>query len=193
MARIAIFASGNGSNFEAIAANFINDSENEVKLLICDKEKAFVLERAKKFNVSYELIKYQKDERELAENKIIKIVNKNNIDVIFLAGYMKILSPFLLKNISIPIINIHPSILPKYKGINAIEKAFESNDKEIGITIHYVVEEVDSGEIILQEKIPLDREKGLDFIEQEVHQLEHKWYPVIAKKICDKLNLDKKK
>ncbi len=193
MARIAIFASGNGSNFEAIAANFINDSENEVKLLICDKEKAFVLERAKKFNVSYELIKYQKDERELAENKIIKIVNKNNIDVIFLAGYMKILSPFLLKNISIPIINIHPSILPKYKGINAIEKAFESNDKEIGITIHYVVEEVDSGEIILQEKIPLVREKGLDFIEQEVHQLEHKWYPVIAKKICDKLNLDKKK
>lgn len=188
MAKIAIFASGNGSNFEAIARKFINDPENKIEILICNNEKAFVLERAKKLNIPYELVIYQKDKREQAEAEIVEIIKNYKIDIIFLAGYMKILGSYLLKNINIPIINIHPSILPKYKGVNAIEKAFNSEDDEIGISIHYVVEEVDSGEIILQKKIPLNREKGLDFVEQEVHKLEHNWYPIVAKNLCDKIN-----
>ena len=188
MAKVAIFASGNGSNFEAIVEKFINDSENKVELLICNNENAYVLERAKKFKVTYELVKYKKDKREEAELDIIKLIQKYNIDVIFLAGYMKIFTSFFFNNINIPVINIHPSILPKYKGINSIEKAFYSDDKEIGISIHYAVEEVDSGEMLLQKKIPLEREKGLDYVENEVHKLEHEWYPIVAKDICDKLN-----
>ncbi len=188
MARIIICASGNGSNFEAIINSFKNDPDNKVVLLICNNENAFVLERAKKLGIPYKLVKYQKDNRESAEAEIIRIIEENKIDIVFLAGYMKILTPYFFKNISIPVINIHPSILPKYKGVNAIEQAFQSDDKEIGITIHSVVEEVDSGDIILQKIIPLNREKGLDIVEQEVHQLEHKWFPIVAKEICDKIN-----
>lgn len=191
MARMVMCASGNGSNFEAITNSFKNDPENEVVLLICNNENAYVLERAKRLGIPYKLVKYQKDNRESAEAEILKIINKNKIDVVFLAGYMKILTSFFFKNISIPMINIHPSILPKYKGVNSIEQAFQSNDKEIGITIHYVVEEVDAGDIILQKIIPLNREKGLDFVEQEIHKLEHKWYPIVAKEICDKINKKK--
>lgn len=188
MARIVICASGNGSNFEAITNSFKNDPNNKVVLLICNNEKAFAIERAKRLGISYKLVKYQKDDRESAEAEILNTIKENKIDVVFLAGYMKILTSYFFKNISIPVINIHPSILPKYKGVNAIEQAFHSDDKEIGITIHYVVEEVDAGDIILQKIIPLSREKGFDFIEEEVHKLEHKWYPIIAKEICDKIN-----
>ena len=188
MAKIAIFASGNGSNFEAIAKKFINDTDNNIEILICNNQNAFVLERANKLGIPYEIVIYQKEKRENAEAKIIKIIEKYKIDVIFLAGYMKILTPYFIKNVNIPIINIHPSILPKHKGVNAIEKAFNSGDNEIGISIHYVVKEVDSGEIILQKKIPLDREKGLEYVEEEVHKLEHNWYPIVAKEICDKIN-----
>lgn len=101
---------------------------------------------------------------------------------------MKILSADFIKKAGIPIINIHPSLLPKYKGVSAIEQAFNSNDGEIGISIHYVTEMVDSGEIILQKKIRLDREKGLEFVENEIHKLEHQWYPIATKNICNNLN-----
>ena len=189
MARIAIFASGNGSNFESLVNNFINDKNNNVALLICDNENAFVLERARRLKISYELVKYIKNEKVSSEQKIIEILFKYKIDVIFLAGFMRILSPYMINKFNKPIINIHPSILPKYKGMAAIEQAYNSNDKEIGITIHYVNEEVDSGEIIIQKTIPLNREKGIDFIENEIHELEHEWYPIAAKQICDSINI----
>ena len=188
MARIAIFASGNGSNFESLVNSFSNDVENKVIILICDNANAFVLQRAKRLEIPFELIKYIKNEKEKTEQRISEILTENKIDVAFLAGYMRILSLFLLSKLKIPVINIHPSILPKFKGVNAIEQAFNSQEKEIGITIHYVIEEVDNGEIILQKSIPLQREKGIEFVEQEVHNLEHKWYPIVAKQICDGIN-----
>ena len=191
MARIAIFASGNGSNFEVLADSFNGDINNKIELLICNNEDAFAIDRAKRLGIRYEIVKYEKNRRDEAENKILSILKKNNIDVVFLAGFMKILGEEFLKNAGIPVINIHPSILPKYKGTHAIERAFESDDTEIGITIHYVNEKVDSGEIILQKKISLAREKGLDRVEADVHKLEHKWYPVAAKEICEKLNKSK--
>lgn len=194
MARMIICASGNGSNFEAITKSFMNDPENKIVLLICNNEKAFAIDRAKKYGIPYKLVKYQKGEgRESVEAEILKAIKENKTDVVFLAGYMKIFTTYFFKNIFIPVVNIHPSILPKYKGVNAIEQAFQSNDKEIGITIHYVVEEVDAGEIILQKIIPLNKKKGLDFIEKEIHKLEHKWYPIAAKEICDKINKQQNK
>ncbi len=188
MARIAIFASGNGSNFESLVKYFSNDKINKVTILICNKKNAFVIERAKRLDIPYEYVKYVKGDIQDAEEKIFGILKKNKINVIFLAGFMKILTAKFLQVVSIPIINIHPSLLPKYKGVDAIEKAFNSSATKIGITIHYVSEKVDSGEIILQKSIPINRDNGLKFIEQEVHKIEHHWYPIVAKKICDKIN-----
>jgi len=191
MARIAVFASGNGTNFEALAEKFLNDKENQIVLLICDKEKAFVLERAKKFNIKYELVKYDKNDRLKAEKDIINLIKKYEIEIIFLAGFMRILTSIILNEIKIPIINIHPSILPAHKGVGAIEKAYNEGDAETGISIHYVNEELDGGELILQKRIPLSKDKDLEYVENEVHKLEHKWYPFVAKELCDKLNKSK--
>ncbi len=188
MARIAIFASGNGSNFEALTNSFLNDHKNKVVLLLYDRKDAYVVKRAEKYNVKSEYINYFKMGKEKAEEQIIKTLKDNNIDIVFLAGFMRILSPYFIKEAKIPIINIHPSLLPKYKGTHAIERVFESNDKESGITIHYVNEELDSGEIIIQKAIPIEREKGLKYFETQIHQLEHKWYPIVAKELCDRIN-----
>ena len=190
MAKIAIFASGNGSNFEALANFFLNDRENKITLLIYDRKEAYVVKRAEKYNIKSYYINYFKLGKELAEKEIIKIIKDNEIDLILLAGFMRILSPEFIKEIKIPIVNIHPSLLPKYKGTHAIERAYNSGDTESGITIHYVNEELDSGEIILQKAIPIEKDKGLSYFENEIHKLEHFWYPIVAKNICDKININ---
>lgn len=193
MANIAIFASGNGSNFEAIAEYLRNNKKHRVVLLIYDRKDAYVVKRAEKYNIPTFYINYFKMGKDLGEKEIIKIIKENKIDIIFLAGFMRILSSYFINEIKIPIVNIHPSLLPKYKGTHAIQRAYNSEDKESGITIHYVNEELDSGEIIIQKSIPIDREKSLDEFENEIHKLEHKWYPRIVEELCDKIENDNRR
>jgi phosphoribosylglycinamide formyltransferase 1 len=188
MTKIAVYASGNGSNFQAIAEHFKNDEDGRIKLLVCNVKEAYVVQRAKQMNIPVHIIEYIKDDRVNAEKKMIEIMKNYQIDVIVLAGFMKIFTPYFINNITVPIINIHPSLLPKYKGTHAIKKAFDAGDQEIGITIHYVNEEVDNGEIILQKRIPLKKEWSLEVTEENVHQLEHRWYPEAIKEICKKSN-----
>jgi phosphoribosylglycinamide formyltransferase-1 len=190
--KIAIFASGNGSNFEALAKHFEklnsyneNNYKYKIEVLVYDKKDAFVVNRADKFNIESKYVDYSFG-KENGENQIIEILKNKNIDIVFLAGFMRILSKKIIDT-NIPIINIHPSLLPKYRGINSIERAYNSNDKEIGVTIHYVNERVDEGEIIVQESIELDKSKSLDEIENEVHKIEHKIYPIIAEKLCNEI------
>lgn len=187
MARIAVFASGSGSNFEALFEEFKNDQNHNIVLLICDRKNAYVLERARKKVVKFELVNYVKNSKKDVENHILNILNENKIDIIFPAGFMRVLSEEFIEKAPAPLINIHPSILPKFKGVEAIKRAYESTDDKTGISIHYVNKEVDGGELILQKEIIIDRNKGLDFLEKEIHQLEHKWYPKVAKDLCDKL------
>lgn len=191
MANVAIFASGNGSNFEVLAEAFKADNNNSVTLLICNRKKAFVIERAEKFAVETRLVNYPRDGEAGAEADIIKYLKEFKIDIVFLAGYMKILSKSLLEETGIPFINIHPSLLPNFKGAHAIEQAFNSTDSESGISIHYVNEEMDGGEIIFQKAIPVEREKGIEQFETEVHKLEHEYYPIIARDLCEEINRSK--
>ncbi|HOJ63714.1 MAG TPA: phosphoribosylglycinamide formyltransferase [Spirochaetota bacterium] len=193
MANIAIFASGNGSNFEAIAESLVKDKRHTIVLLIYDRKDAYVVKRAEKYNIKSHYVNYFKHGKENAEKEILKNIQENKVDVIFLAGFMRILSPYFIQEVKIPIINIHPSLLPKYKGTHAIERAYNSEDKESGITIHYVNEELDSGEIIIQKSIPIDRTKDLLSFENEIHKLEHFWYPKVVKELCDKIDNDNKR
>lgn len=193
MARIAIFASGNGSNFEVLAQHFEGSSDSDIVLMVCDRQKARVRERARRFNIPELLVNYVKEDPVTVEERILGALQASAIDVIFLAGYMRIFNGGFLKKLTIPMINIHPSLLPKYKGINSIARAFEAGDKEIGITIHHVVEEIDSGTVILQKSVKLEQKKGLEYVENEVHKLEHIWYPRVARQICDEINANIKK
>ncbi len=185
MVHIAIFASGNGSNFEALAKHFENSSNFKIDVLIYDRKEAFAVKRAEKFGIESTYVDYSAG-KELAEDYIIGILKRKDIDIVFLAGFMRILSKKVI-DIGIPIVNIHPSLLPKYKGTHSIERGYNSDDEYIGVTIHYVNEGVDEGEIIVQESIPLDKNKTLAEVEDEIHKLEHKLYCSTADMLCNKL------
>lgn len=178
MINLAVFASGNGTNFEAIA-QACQDGQipAEVKILICDKPKAYVLERAKKYNILTKVIKL-KDyaSKEEYETQICACLAPLNIDLICLAGYMKFCGPTLLNAYPNKIINIHPALLPAFKGAHAILDAYNYGVKVYGVTIHYVSPEIDGGKIISQATIDYHEGDTLDEIETKIHALEHILY-----------------
>ncbi len=176
MTKIAIFASGNGSNFEAII-NYFKNSTIEFTC-ISDNPNAYVLERAKKLNINSFIIPFEKTYDFLIENKF---------DLVVLAGYMRILPEKVLKLSTF--INVHPSLLPEFKGQNAIKRAFESKVKETGVTIHYVSKEVDSGEIIEQKKINISPLMTFEELEKIIHKTEHSLLPQTIEKLIKKYNV----
>ncbi|MCI5072975.1 phosphoribosylglycinamide formyltransferase [bacterium] len=183
--RIIIMASGNGSNFEAIvkACHCGQINAQPVKL-IGDKPKAFVFERAKTLGVDSECIDYQSfTYRSEFEDQLLRACKKDGPDYIVLAGFMKILPVQFIHNFKDKIINIHPSLLPKYPGTKAIEKAWANDDSVSGVTVHYVDEGVDTGKIILQKSLEIDRTKTFEDFCQQMHALEHQVYIEALQKI----------
>ncbi|KXO15811.1 phosphoribosylglycinamide formyltransferase [Peptoniphilus sp. GNH] len=182
MKNIAVFASGNGTNFEALADDKEIRKLAEIKILICDNPKAKVIERAKKRNINVFTLN-PKDYASKEDYEKEFLDHLVDVDYIFLAGYMRILSPYFLENFSGKVINIHPSLLPLYKGKDSIKRAYEAGEEYIGVSIHFVNEEVDGGKIIIQDKLRVDYDKSLDEVTEEIHKLEHKLYTKTAAKI----------
>lgn len=179
MKNIAIFASGNGSNFEAIIEAKL---ECNIKLLVCDNSKAYALTRAKNHNIDTFVFDPKKfNSKQEYEQKIIEKMNEYKIDIIVLAGYMRIFSKSFVEKYENRIINIHPSKLPKYPGLNAIGQAVEAGEVEIGVSVHYVDGGVDTGEIIASEVISIKDCSCIEEIESLVHSVEHKLYPRVLK------------
>ncbi|MGH1411317.1 MAG: phosphoribosylglycinamide formyltransferase [Mycoplasma sp.] len=176
--KIAIFGSGNGSNFQALAEYIIkNKNQYKLVMVICDKPNAYILERAKKLNIQSYLVDYKQHKSKTdAEKSIIDLLVNDEVDYILLAGFMKILSTSFIDKFQNRIINIHPSLLPSYPGIGAIKKAYDNHDEYIGVTTHYVDGGVDTGKIILQDKIKVNYEKSLEEITHEIHKIEHVLY-----------------
>lgn len=175
--RIAIFASGSGSNFEAIVSACEQGAIGaEVVLMVCDRASAKVIERAKQHGVEFFLFA-PKDYTSRAdyELEIVNVLNRYSIDLICLAGYMRIVGEVLLSAYNGKIVNIHPSLLPSFKGAHAIKDAFEYGVKVYGVTIHYVDETLDGGRIISQRAISYE---GADIEELEamIHTVEHSLY-----------------
>ncbi|NUU97022.1 phosphoribosylglycinamide formyltransferase [Marinitoga sp. 1138] len=179
--RIIVLASGNGSNFEAI----VKKLRNKYKIkLISENKNAYVLQRAIKLDIDYDLINYKLyKSREEYNQKLFEYLKREEPDLIVLAGYMKILPEYIVEHFENQIINIHPSLLPAFKGLNAIKQAFEYGVKYTGITIHYVNNELDGGKIITQEVVKIEREDTLETLEEKIHKLEHKLYPKVIDKI----------
>lgn len=182
MVKTAVFASGNGSNFENIVAKLKEGSASgfEVSLLIADKENAYVLERAKNHNIESLFInpKLYSSKKEF-EEKIIEELERRDIDFIILAGYMRIISDVLLNKYDRKIINIHPAYLPEFPGKDGIGDAFNAKVDKTGVTIHYVDSGIDTGEIIYQERIDIDKSWDKERLEKEVHKVEHRIYPKV--------------
>ena len=184
---IAVFASGNGSNFAAIAeAVKTGKIKASLKALIVDKPKAYVITRAKEYNVPCYVIELKNfNSKKEYEEKIVSILKPLNIDLICLAGYMKICDEVLLNNYSNKIINIHPALLPAFKGAHAILDAYNYGVKVTGVTIHYVNKEIDGGKIIAQEAIMIADEEKIEDLEARIHEVEHNLYVKTINKLLE--------
>ncbi len=168
--RLGVMCSGNGTNFENIVNNC---TEHEVVLMVHNKKKCGAVERAERLGIPHIRLKTKQDDERIELFKVWRV------DYIILAGYMRILSPKFINAFPNKIINIHPSLLPKYKGLNAIGQAFESGDRNTGCTVHYVTEELDSGTIIEQSIVPICPDDTVDTLTHRVQQAEHRLLPLV--------------
>ncbi|MCX5698787.1 MAG: phosphoribosylglycinamide formyltransferase [Candidatus Omnitrophica bacterium] len=180
---LAVFASGRGSNFSAIVkAIKQNKIKARLRILVCDQPQALVIKRAQIAGVRVVLVKREDFSSRLDfEAAIIQRLENYKIDLIVLAGFMRLLSPDFVKRYRGRIMNIHPSLLPAFKGAWAIRDAFDSGVDSTGVTVHFIDEEVDHGPIILQRKIKIRSKDTLASLERRIHSLEHKLYPQAIK------------
>ncbi len=178
-AKIAVFCSGNGSNFQAlIAASRKKKLGAEIALMVCDNPKARALQRAKKHGIPAVLISPKLfSTREAYEKIIVSILKSQRVDLVVLAGFMRLLTAYFIGAYRGRIVNIHPSFLPAFKGAHAIRDAFEAGVPETGVTVHRVTLKVDSGPVILQEKVKIRRSDTRVTLEKRIHALEHRLYP----------------
>ncbi|MGL5232430.1 MAG: phosphoribosylglycinamide formyltransferase [Fusobacteriaceae bacterium] len=189
MVKVAVFASGTGSNFENLVTFEKSNKECNyyVQLLIVDKEGAKVIEKAHKLNIETYCINPKDFENKAKyEEKILEILLFHKIELIALAGYMRILTDVILRNYPNKILNIHPSILPAYPGKNSIHDAFINKAEYTGVTIHYVDSGIDTGKIIAQEKLDINPLWSIEDLEEKIHEIEHKLYPLVLNEICNK-------
>jgi len=185
MKHIAIFASGTGTNARNIINYFQSNPNVRVECILVNNPKAKVIDIANEANVPYYLI----TKKDLFESdRVIELMKKSNIDLIVLAGFLWLIPKSLLKEFPNRIINIHPALLPRhggagYYGSKVHESVINAKDKETGITIHYLNEKFDEGEIIFQGKIPVTKDDSSSTIAEKVHKLEHEHYPKVIEQI----------
>ena len=182
--KTAVFISGKGSNLEnLIKFSKKKNSPISINLIISNTHNAKGLKYSRKYNIQKEVISLKNNK--LAEKKIFNFLLVKNIKFICLAGFMKILSKKFIKKFKGKIINIHPSLLPKYKGLNTHKKAIENNDKFSGCSVHFVTAKLDSGKIIMQKKVKIKKRDTIVSLAKKVLKKEHLLYPVAIKKICN--------
>ena len=168
--RLGIMCSGNGTNFENIVTNPICN-KHEVVLMIHNTKQCGAIARAAKFGIPHVRVPHKDEE------KMIELFRAWRVDLIILAGYMRV-----IKNpdaFPAPMINVHPSLLPKYKGLNAVEQAMDSGDSVTGCTVHYVTEELDGGTIIAQQEVPILPDDTVESLTQAIQRMEYGLLPSV--------------
>ena len=182
----AVFISGTGSNLKnLIKFSLIRKSPININFVISDKNKAKGLNYARKFNLKKKIYNFKN--RDLDEKKILVDLKKYKIKLVCLAGFMKILSKDFIKKFNGKIINIHPSLLPKYKGLKTHERALKNKEKFSGCTVHYVSSKLDSGKIILQKKVKISKNDTVNTLAKKILKKEHKLFPEAIKKVISSL------
>ncbi|PAQ16749.1 phosphoribosylglycinamide formyltransferase [Bacillaceae bacterium SAOS 7] len=185
MKKIALFASGSGSNVQAIV-DLVQKGEipAEVAILICDQPDAYVIKRAEKLQIPVFAFR-AKDYSSKAEfeREIVNKLHEAKVDYIFLAGYMRLIGETLLNAYAGKIVNIHPSLLPAFPGKDAIGQAFAARVKITGVTVHFVDEGMDTGPIIDQESVRIVNEDTRESLQQKIQQVEHQLYPKVIRQL----------
>ena len=178
----AVFISGNGSNLNSlIKFSHTKKSPIKIKFVVSNNETAKGLKYPKKFNIDFKVYSFLNKSK--SEDKILKDLKNKKIELICLAGFMKVLSKNFIKKFDNKILNIHPSLLPKYKGLNTHKRVIENKEKFSGCTVHFVNSKLDSGKIILQKKVRLKKKDNFKTLEKKILKQEHILYPRAIMKI----------
>lgn len=194
MKRIIILISGNGSNLEAIInacnSGYIN---GEIVNVISNNPDAYGIERSNKFNIKTKIINHKDfDSRIKFDDELENYLSELKPDLIVLAGFMRILGKKIINRFANKMINLHPSLLPLYPGLNTHEQVLKNNDKRHGISIHFVTPQLDAGPLIAQASIEIGSDRRLDQLIKRIHTIEHHLLPKVIKEMClDNIYLDK--
>ena len=185
--RIVVLISGGGTNLQAIIDTCKNDYiQGEIVAVISNKADVYGLTRAEQADISHAVLSHKDhDSRESYDQALVSKINIFMPDLIILAGFMRILTAGFVQQYSGKLLNIHPSLLPKYQGLNTHQRAIDAKDSEHGVSVHFVTEELDGGPVILQAKVPVFTEDTADDLASRVHQQEHRIYPLVVKWFCE--------
>ena len=186
--RIVVLISGGGTNLQAIIDASKHDNySGDIVAVVSNKADVYGLTRAQDADMPTSVLSHKDfDSREDYDSALITEINHYQPDLIVLAGFMRILTPKFVQKFQGRLINIHPSLLPKYQGLHTHQRAIDAGDKEHGVSVHYVTEELDGGPVILQAKVPVFPEDTADDLAQRVHQQEHRIYPMVVNWCCTK-------
>ncbi|MDB0038795.1 phosphoribosylglycinamide formyltransferase [Candidatus Pelagibacter sp.] len=180
--KTAVFISGTGSNLKSlIKFSKLKKSPISINLILSNDSKSKGLQYGKIFKIKKKIFDFKK--KNIDEKKILFQLKKNRIDLICLAGFMKILSKTFINNFNGKILNIHPSLLPKFKGLNTHERAIRNKEKYSGCTVHFVNSKLDSGKIILQDKVRINKNETPKTLAKKILAKEHKLYPKAILKV----------
>lgn len=190
MKKIAIFASGSGSNAQRLMEHFKNHAEIEISLILTNNSDAYVLQRADNFEIPTHIFS---DSELNSPDAVLKLLKNMKIDFIVLAGFLKLIPAFLIEEFDKRIINLHPALLPKYGGkgmygIKVHEAVLKNKESESGISIHFVDKIYDEGEIIFQAKVEVDKKDTPEMLSYKIHKLEHQYLPKIVEELLLKIN-----
>ena len=187
--RVAIFASGNGTNFEELTKQFQDHQlAGNVVLLFCDHPDAYVMERAQRLKIpAFSWTVKEAGGKEAYEKRLLKLLQTQKIDLVLLAGYLRVVGATILDQYEGRIINLHPAWLPEYPGLHSIERAFNDQRKQTGVTVHYIDAGLDSGPIIAQRHVPILPSDTVETLEERVHETEHQLYPEAVKQVLTEL------
>ena len=186
MKKIAVMISGNGSNLEAIVkACHANNIYGEIVYVISNNPEAFGIERAKKYNIPVKIIDHKSyTDRDDFDNALKEFLDNLEVDLIILAGFMRILGKNITEKFYGKMINLHPSLLPLYPGLNTHIQALNNKDKYHGISIHFVSAELDAGPLIAQGKVLVKADDDLEKLVSKVHKVEHDLLPKVINELC---------
>lgn len=185
---LVVLISGSGSNLQAIIdAIEIDDLNANINAVISNRPHAYGLERAQRHRIpAIGLDHTQFDSREAFDSRLTQEIERFQPDVIVLAGYMRILSEKFILHFSPNLLNIHPSLLPKYQGLHTHERVLENHDKQHGVSIHVVTPELDAGPVILQGQFAVESFDDANSLQQKAHKLEHQMYPLVIRWLSEK-------
>lgn len=183
MINAVVLISGSGSNLQAFIDQIAEQQlPINISLVISNKADAYGLTRAQNADIATEVINHRDFEsREKFDQSLMVAIDKTNCDLVILAGFMRILTPEFVNHYSNRLVNIHPSLLPKYPGTNTHQRAIDAGDEYHGASIHFVVPEVDAGPIILQGRIKINADDSAESLQQRIHKIEHVLYPLAVR------------